>query len=112
MKENIKNVISIEETLHVIENRFSNETATIPQELGAENKLPLLNFAENANFGISKALNWAYKLGIKDGRKKDIPTENATSKTQIIALIEQIEDEKALRMIGGFVKGAISTLEE
>lgn len=34
------------------------------------------------------------------------------SKEQIIEMIEEIEDEKALRMIGGFVKGAISIINE
>lgn len=34
------------------------------------------------------------------------------SKEQIIEMIEHVEDEKALRMIGGFVKGTISALNE
>lgn len=62
------NIIQKEKDLRHIEARYDAMTKDVSENLGAENKLPLLNFAENANFGISKALNWAYKLGIKVGK--------------------------------------------
>lgn len=62
------NIIQKEKDLRHIEARYDSMTKDVLENLGAENKLPLLNFAENANFGISKALNWAYKLGIKVGK--------------------------------------------
>lgn len=58
----------LEKDLRHIEARYDSMTKDVLENLGAENKLPLLNFAENAEFGISKALNWAYKLGIKVGK--------------------------------------------
>lgn len=59
-----------EKELNRIEYTFDNDTQDISEEIDIRDLLPLVNYAENVSLGTTKAIYWAFKLGVKHERQR------------------------------------------